>query len=118
MRSVGCGPRVGSYAAQSPDCTINTWSGAAKGPRLPDAATRSPALHGSILNRAGEPGQEFRLKPIRGDARRTSMTRTPSDRAKQELKNFEPVAGNGLLDRRAWLRGGAALAGVMTGYTL
>ena len=46
------------------------------------------------------------------------MTRTPSDRAKRELKNLEPVAGNGLLDRRAWLRGGAALAGVMTGYTL
>jgi sulfane dehydrogenase subunit SoxC len=34
------------------------------------------------------------------------------------LRNLEPVAGNGLLDRRAWLRGGAALAGVMTGYTL
>ena len=46
------------------------------------------------------------------------MTRTPSDRAKRELKNLEPVAGNGLLDRRAWLRGGAALAGVMTGYTV
>jgi sulfane dehydrogenase subunit SoxC len=46
------------------------------------------------------------------------MTRTPSGRAKRELENLEPVAGNGLLDRRAWLRGGAALAGVMTGYTL
>jgi hypothetical protein len=46
------------------------------------------------------------------------MTRTPSDRAKRELKHLEPVAGNGLLDRRTWLRGGAALAGVMTGYTL
>jgi sulfane dehydrogenase subunit SoxC len=46
------------------------------------------------------------------------MTRTPSDRAKRELKDLEPVAGNGLFDRRTWLRGGAALAGVMTGYTL
>jgi hypothetical protein len=46
------------------------------------------------------------------------MTRTPTGRAKRELENLEPVAGNGLLDRRGWLRGGAALAGVMTGYTL
>jgi hypothetical protein len=46
------------------------------------------------------------------------MTRTPNGRAKRELENLEPVAGNGLLDRRAWLRGGAALAGVMTRYTL
>src|SRR5260370_26629207 len=58
------------------------------------------------------------LKPIRGDARRTTMTITPSDRAKRELKNLEAVAGNGLLHRRLFLRGGAALAGAMTGYTL
>ena len=36
---------------------------------------------------------------------------------KRELKNLEPVAGNGLFHRRAFLRGGAALA-AMTGYTL
>jgi sulfane dehydrogenase subunit SoxC len=36
----------------------------------------------------------------------------------RELKNLEVVAGNGLLHRRAFLRGGAALAGAMTGYTL
>src|SRR3989304_2412839 len=36
----------------------------------------------------------------------------------REWKNLEPVAGNGLLHRRAFLRGGTALAGVMTGYTL
>src|SRR2546428_11503256 len=34
------------------------------------------------------------------------------------MKNLEAVAGNGLLDRRAFFRGGAALAGAMTGYTL
>src|SRR6266513_944857 len=34
------------------------------------------------------------------------------------MKNLEAVAGNGLLDRRAFLRGGAALAAAMTGYTL
>src|SRR5207302_1276286 len=34
------------------------------------------------------------------------------------MKNFVVVAGNGLLDRRAFLRGGAALAAAMTGYTL
>src|SRR5258707_11392781 len=33
------------------------------------------------------------------------------------LKNLEPAAGNGLLDRRAFLRGGAALAAAMTGYS-
>src|SRR5437879_7172310 len=34
------------------------------------------------------------------------------------MKNLVVVAGNGLLDRRAFLRGGAALAAAMTGYTL
>src|SRR5882762_408079 len=34
------------------------------------------------------------------------------------MKNLVAVAGNGLLDRRAFLRGGAALAAAMTGYTL
>jgi sulfane dehydrogenase subunit SoxC len=43
---------------------------------------------------------------------------TPTDRAKRELENLEAVAGNGLLHRRELLRGGAALAGAMTGYTL
>src|SRR5438876_6365878 len=37
---------------------------------------------------------------------------------KPELRNLEAVAGNGLLHRRTFLRGGAALAGAMTGYTL
>src|SRR5437867_6173047 len=40
------------------------------------------------------------------------------NQSKQEFKNLEVVAGNGLLHRRAFLRGGAALAGAMTGYTL
>src|ERR1700730_1140021 len=43
---------------------------------------------------------------------------TPRERVKRELKNLEAVAGNGLLHRRALLRGGAALAGAITGYTL
>src|SRR6266571_5038318 len=38
-------------------------------------------------------------------------------RSKQEWKNPEVVAGNGLLDRRAFLRSGAAVAGAMMGYT-
>ncbi|TMH60584.1 MAG: sulfite dehydrogenase [Betaproteobacteria bacterium] len=33
------------------------------------------------------------------------------------MEKFIPVAGNGLLDRRAFLRGGAALAAAMTGYS-
>src|SRR5213593_4550070 len=40
------------------------------------------------------------------------------NQSKQELKNLEVVAGNGLLHRRAFLRGGAVLAGAMSGYTL
>src|SRR4051794_16207978 len=32
------------------------------------------------------------------------------------LTDLQPVAGNGLLDRRAFFRGGAALAAAMTGY--
>src|SRR6266487_2308613 len=50
--------------------------------------------------------------------RRTTMTTTPRHRSARELKNLEMVAGNGLLHRRAFLRGGAALSGAMTGYTL
>jgi len=46
------------------------------------------------------------------------MTNTSKNRLERGRKNFEPVAGNGLLHRRAFLRGGAALAGAMTGYTL
>src|SRR5258708_23015579 len=37
--------------------------------------------------------------------------------AERTLKNLEPAAGNGLLDRRAFRRGGAALAAAMTGYS-
>src|SRR5437879_7608262 len=44
------------------------------------------------------------------------MTSTPGDRSKREWKSLPPVAGNGLLDRRALLRG--ALTGAITGYTL
>jgi sulfane dehydrogenase subunit SoxC len=34
------------------------------------------------------------------------------------LKDLQPAAGNGLFDRRAFLRGGASLATAMTAYTL
>jgi sulfane dehydrogenase subunit SoxC len=34
------------------------------------------------------------------------------------MTKFEPVAANGLLNRRAFLRGGAALAAAMTGYAV
>src|SRR5258708_31545898 len=37
--------------------------------------------------------------------------------AERTLKNLEPAAGNGLLDRRAFRRGGAALDAAMTGYS-
>src|SRR5712691_403154 len=36
--------------------------------------------------------------------------------AQRSLKDLEVAAGNGLLDRREFLRGGAALAAAMTGY--
>lgn len=39
-------------------------------------------------------------------------------RPTRELQNLEVVAGNGLLHRRAFLTGGAALAAAVTGYTL
>ena len=46
------------------------------------------------------------------------MGTTPSHRPKRGWEEVEVVAGNGLLDRRAFLRGGAALAAALTGYTL
>src|SRR6266852_1995345 len=42
------------------------------------------------------------------------METTPG---KQGLEGVEAVAGNGLLDRRAFLSGGAAVAGPVKGYT-
>ena len=42
----------------------------------------------------------------------------PRNRAKEELERLEAVAGNGLLGRRAFLRGGAAFTAAVTGYTL
>src|SRR5205823_3552830 len=72
------------------------------------------SIHETLLARARE------ISASRHDARRTNMTITRSDRAQRELelRNLEAVAGNGLLHRRAFLRGGAALAGVITGYVL
>ena len=46
------------------------------------------------------------------------METLPTNRSRGELEKLEVVAENGLLDRRAFLRGGAALAAAMTGYTL
>ncbi|MGI9259381.1 MAG: sulfite dehydrogenase [Gammaproteobacteria bacterium] len=41
-------------------------------------------------------------------------TKSPS----LSLRDLQPAAGNGLLDRRAFFKGGAALAAAMSGYTL
>src|SRR6266496_741507 len=65
---------------------------------------------------SGNLGAEY---PSRGTrSRRPAMETTPNVRAKQELETLGVVAGNGLLDRRAFLRGGAAFAAAMTGYTV
>ena len=42
----------------------------------------------------------------------------PRKESDKRLLNVPVVAGNGLLHRRAFLRGGTALAGAMTGYSL
>ena len=42
----------------------------------------------------------------------------PSSRSTRRREDLEAVAGNGLLHRRAFLRGGAAFAAAITGYTL
>jgi sulfane dehydrogenase subunit SoxC len=44
--------------------------------------------------------------------------KTTSHRSKQGWKDLEGAAGNGLLDRRAFLRGGAAFAAALTGYSI
>ena len=43
------------------------------------------------------------------------METIPARQPKRKLKDLQAVAGNGLFDRRAFLRGGAALAAVITG---
>jgi sulfane dehydrogenase subunit SoxC len=45
------------------------------------------------------------------------MTKSRQE-SQKNLKTVPVVAGNGLLHRRAFLRGGTALAGAMTGYSL
>ncbi len=45
------------------------------------------------------------------------METMPGNKAKRALDELQVVAGNGLLDRRAFLRGGATMAAAMTGYT-
>ncbi len=42
----------------------------------------------------------------------------PNELSKKEFKAPAPVAGNGLLDRRTFLSGGAAFAAALTGYSL
>jgi sulfane dehydrogenase subunit SoxC len=42
----------------------------------------------------------------------------PSNRSKRGWEDLEVAAGNGLLDRRAFFKGGAAFAAAMTGYAL
>src|SRR5579872_3324061 len=64
------------------------------------------------------PALRMRWRAARYIIQKSRNPMTPSDRAKQELKNLEAVAGNGLLHRRAFIHGGAALAGAITGYTL
>ena len=39
-------------------------------------------------------------------------------RSKLKPEDLQPVAENGLLDRRAFFKGGAAFAAAMTGYAL
>src|SRR4051812_11435984 len=47
------------------------------------------------------------------------MKNNSGKRSQRELDQLEPAAGNGLLDRRAFLRGGgAAVAAAMSGYAL
>ena len=42
----------------------------------------------------------------------------PTKRTKLTFGDLQPAAANGLLDRRAFFKGGAALAAAMTGYSL
>src|SRR5882672_5619475 len=64
------------------------------------------------------------LRTRRTFGSRISVPRTRARRPAMEPKNrvglerLEAVAGNGLLDRRAFLRGGAAVAAAVTGYTV
>src|SRR5499425_1024056 len=52
------------------------------------------------------------------DARRATMRTTQKNRQTAPREDLQATAGNGLLDRRAFLRGGAAFAAAMTGYAL
>ena len=46
------------------------------------------------------------------------MKTTPRNRTIEELKDVQAAAGNGLFDRRAFLRGGAAFAAAITSYSM
>ena len=46
------------------------------------------------------------------------MKTSPKNRTSVELKDLQVAAGNGLLDRRSFLRGGAAFAAAISGYSM
>ena len=46
------------------------------------------------------------------------MKTTPRNRTIEELKDMQAAARNGLFDRRAFLRGGAAFAAAITSYSM
>ena len=46
------------------------------------------------------------------------MKTTPRNRTIEELKDVQAAARNGLFDRRAFLRGGAAFAAAITSYSM
>src|SRR6267154_1234760 len=72
----------------------------------PFYAQRGRRAHG------GDLGAEYRSR--RPAQRRPAM----EPRKRTGLERLEAVAGNGLLGRRAFLRGGAAFAAAATGYTV
>src|SRR6266480_4251199 len=55
---------------------------------------------------------------ISGREQREQEGAMPSSRSTRQGEDLEVVARNGLLDRRAFFKGGAAFAAAMTGYAL
>ena len=76
---------------------------------------RMGVLGGERQARVSRSYLKITATPVGAGARIRAMSRQQPDSA---LDNLEIAAGNGLLHRRAFLTGGAALAAAITGYTL
>src|SRR5262245_27907525 len=85
--------------------------------RRRDGPSKPDILLG-FVPRAAPAGATLRQKNPPPPRRHQKEEIMANDLSRRDLHKVPAVAGNGLLDRRVFLRGGAAFAAAITGYTV